>query len=862
MNHWQKRKSIFIAMASFIIPALLMLLICMLEGFYPFGETSVLVADMKMQFVDYIGYMKQIFFGNDDFLYSFSKTFGGDMAGFAAYYLFNPFYLILLFFSNSELPAGIVLIIILMSGFSGLSFHFLLKEVYNERFASLIFSTAFALMGYFVAYVNCIHYFFSIMLLPLVILGLYRTYRNKRVSILYIVSVALCVCSNYYIGYMILIFTAVFFVCMVINDITSMSDLFDNIKTIWTVFYSTVLGVMISGFSILSVLYSLQGQKSSGLSLSLSRNFRLTEFFSGLYVNAFHGNVSDGLPVIYSGVIPTVFLLLYLMNKEIKIKEKILVAFMFIFMIAGFWIDAANVAWHGFAHPIGFPYRNSFLFSFLVLFFGYKGFLNFNKNFKTANANIIVILLAVYSAVLLLMKSKYVSYQQIAVTGFFVVIVLTMIVMLKSGRKYVVPAIVGIIVLQCGELVYNGYYSIDAYFTDKLDEGNLQETYSDYVEEQNEIIEAINSKDDGFFRIDKLYRRDHNDAMLIGYNGLSHFSSCETNQVKRFMGKLGFRDNGNWAFFSNGSTAFAESFMGMKYLISQYDETCMPYEDYMSINDKYIFKNPYALNLGFGMSESVSNVDMEETDLFIRQNSIAGAFTDADHDIYRKVEVDNVELKNIVKEENKYRKANSDEEAYIEYDLKIDSDDFVFMYFDAPKEQNTQIEIDGLAKEDYFTIYNWSIADAGYFDPGKDVKVKISLLQDEIEIDNAYFYYQNNEELKKWYEETLKDSCDIEKISSSHLIANVSVSDDTDKFVFTIPYEKDWTVKVDGKKVETEKVLDTLLAIDAPKGNHEIELRYIPRGLLYGSVVSIIGIISTFCVVFFEKKKKTTSPKI
>ena len=81
------RKRIVCYLLAFFIPVFMMLVLSMIYGFYPFGKTSVLVADMRYQFVDYYGYLKSIFFGNNDFAYTFSKTFGGDMLGFSSYYL-------------------------------------------------------------------------------------------------------------------------------------------------------------------------------------------------------------------------------------------------------------------------------------------------------------------------------------------------------------------------------------------------------------------------------------------------------------------------------------------------------------------------------------------------------------------------------------------------------------------------------------------------------------------------------------------------------------------------------------------------------------------------------------------------------
>ena len=106
------QKNSIILLLAFLIPAFIMMLILVIGQFAPFGKVSILVADMRYQFVDYIGYMKTVFFGNNDMFYTFSKTFGGDMMGFASYYLFNPFYLLLLVFPNNVLPVGIAIMMI------------------------------------------------------------------------------------------------------------------------------------------------------------------------------------------------------------------------------------------------------------------------------------------------------------------------------------------------------------------------------------------------------------------------------------------------------------------------------------------------------------------------------------------------------------------------------------------------------------------------------------------------------------------------------------------------------------------------------------------------------------------------------
>ena len=844
-------KNTLITMLAFVVPALIMLLIFNIGQYAPFGKVSILVADMRYQFVDYIGYMKSVFFGNNDLFYTFSKTFGGDMLGFAAYYLFNPFFLILLLFPNDILPIGIVIMMILICGFMGLNFHLMLRAIWGNRFSSLIFSTAYAMMGYNMAYINCIHYFFSVMMLPLVILGLYRMMTNRRPSGIYIAAASLSVISNYYIGYMILIFTAAFFLCFMFSGAIEYKDNKDRIKNAWTVLYSTLLAIGISAFSLLSVLMSLQGQKKAILKgMAFGRNFNIFEFFSGLYAGSFQGNISDGLPIIYCGIIGFLFVFFYFANNTIKVRQKICAVIMMAFLIVGYWIDAFNLAWHGFAHPIGFPYRNSFLFSFLMLFIGYIGFVNIREGFNKRNANIAVLIFTLYSMFLYMIKSNYVGAKSILITGLTISVALILVVSMNEKNRYIVPAIAGFFMLQMADSLYNGMVSVDEYFEDKFAEEESIDTYKEYIDTTEEMVSYINGQDSSFFRMDKLFRRSHNDPLMFAYNGLSHFSSCETDDVKTFMGRMGFRNNKNWAFYGDASTSFADCFMGVKYLMSQYDETGKPYKWLNMIDEKVIFINPYALSLGFGMDESVKYVNMGEKDPFKLQNSIASRFSNTNYQIYRPVKVAEVKLNNVTQKDNVYTRTNPDEDASVEYILSITSGNFIYMYFDAPGNQNAVLFINDDEKGYYFNDYEWSVRDCGYFKPGETVSVKFVLEDDSMEIDDAYFYYESGQVLKALYKDAVSTSCNITKLTSSHLVANVVADSSSDYIVFSVPYEDDWRVKIDGKRVKPEKVMDALMAVRITGGEHEIDLRYIPNGFIIGAPITIVCGLVAAAILF------------
>ena len=75
-------------------------------------------------------------------------------------------------------------------------------------------------------------------------------------------------------------------------------------------------------------------------------------------------------------------------------------------------------------------------------------------------------------------------------------------------------------------------------------------------------------------------------------------------------------------------------------------------------------------------------------------------------------------------------------------------------------------------------------------------------------------------------------------------------------FLFSIPYDEGWTVKIDGRKAETQKAAGYLLSAEITEGDHEIELIYTVPGIEAGAVISLVSLLS-FCVMLLIRRKKT-----
>ena len=59
----------------------------------------------------------------------------------------------------------------------------------------------------------------------------------------------------------------------------------------------------------------------------------------------------------------------------------------------------------------------------------------------------------------------------------------------------------------------------------------------------------------------------------------------------------------------------------------------------------------------------------------------------------------------------------------------------------------------------------------------------------------------------------------------------------------TIPYDKGWTIWVDGQKMSGQKMAEAFLGVSVPKGKHEIVMKYMPQGLLNGAGISAGSIL-------------------
>ena len=824
----KKCSKLLLYIAAVVIPAVVMLAVFAVRGIFPFGDTTLMTGDLQYQFIDYFSYLRSILFGNNDFSYTLSNTLGGNMAGMTAYYLASPFAFFMALFDRTWMPAAYSAVVVMACSISSLTMCILLSKLYGHRYDILIFSSGYGLMAYIIVYYQLHMLLVNVAMLPVIVLGIHRLIEDPEKKCLYILALAYAIINNYYTGYMLCIFSVLYFAYRLMIEIQSVKEIRKYGKTISAFVFSSVIAGGMSMFILLPALFSLRGEKNI-LSVGFFRTCRFSELFSRLYTASFNGDYGACLPNIYCGAVIAFLVILYFFNKNIARRERILTGLFMLFLLLNFYINTFNVAWHGFNQPIGFLYRYSFMLTFLMLISAFRGYMQYEGCRNRAGIIVMAVLYAGYSVFLIISRNKYTGIRQILADGCILAVLIAAVCLQNRVSKKAV--IIILMLIQAADLSYSAYDAIGKYDLASLSD------YQKYINDTGKAVADIRETDSTLYRTEKYFRRTHNDAMMFDYAGLSHFSSSEKKDKFAFMRAFGFRNNGNWTFYNEGSTLFADCFFGVKYLISQFDTTGKGYQIIYNDSGECVYENNDALPLMFSSDAAVRDVDYEDSDDPFRfQGKLADAITGSDMNIFTPLKC--------------AEKTLSD--GSVEFDCSVQKAGLVEMYFTAPGLQNTEIYINDEDRGQYFATYRWNVMEYGQHDKGDTIKIRIASNDGTaVNVTDAYIYTEDIEKIRQFSKEVNTDDSSLEKISSSHYRGNITSS--TGCLLFTIPYDDAWSIKIDGRKTEAKKAAGMLLSADITPGTHNVEIKYVPAGRIAGAAISIICVIWLMLYLIISK---------
>lgn len=857
---------------SFVLPVFLLLVIYMIWGQYPFGDRTLLIWDMDEQYAPFFAHLHSILHGDASALYSFSRALGGNMLNVSAYYLISPFNIIFYFFDAENIYIGILIVTLLKTGACGMAMQWFLNRRRQDGF-SVIFSTAYALSAYMIGYQFNIFWIDSLILLPLVCDGIERL-ADEQKYLFYTITLALSVITNFYIGYMICIFSVLYFICYFI--FISDKRPYKEFKTVLIYIASSFLGGMLSMCVSLPTLDIMRGGKN-GLSLSILKNFKNMFRYSELFDAAFCGTISNvqinlGKPLIYCGVFTLIMALYWLIRAKAPVRKKIGYILPLFVIVVSFHHYNLNCVWHGFNRPVGSPYRYSFIYIFILLYIAYMGYIELrdtgivNKNDKCVILGIgLVLVLGLLCSIGNFMENQKVNIMllNIVLTAAYIGLVLT------SKNKAVGRFM--ILVFTCAELVINAeclYMVSSQYDSIKVDE------YQDYMQKMLPLVEESKKSTDengGIVRtaIERSARRTSNDSFLFGLYGLDSYTSVEKQNVINIAGNFGYSNNMIWGMhYNNGVTKAGDAFLGVKYLISGINPG-WGYNILKESGDIALYESENTLPFALMTDSSIMEDKSLENPFQYMNELYACLETSQDEEIYKKLNGKLLSSVNCSALEdggwvvdNPVKDSESDgavkDSSYLEYEFETDLEMSVYTRYDRAGVPKTEVYIDDEMID--LSEQRSDIKKIGSLPAGCKFRLRCYLPEDGIlSPDKIYVYGEKSDVLESYAGMVNTQPVSVRMHNEAYIDISCTNEDDETKYLLcTIPYDKGWRVKINGKRAEAEDI-QNFVALPVENGEYEIELRFVPRGLYAGIIMTFVSVLILIIMSMTHRKKQISA---
>ena len=811
--------------AAFLVPVIIMIIIFAQRGIFPFGDRSFLRTDMYHQYAPFFSEFQHKLTTGGSLLYSWDIGMGVNFAALFAYYLASPFNWLLILCPKSLVIEFMTYQIVIKTGLAGLSMaYYLRRHCKTCDFGIAFFGIFYALSGYMAAYSWNIMWLDCIILLPLIALGLERLVRDGK-GLLYCVTLGISILSNYYISIMICIFMVMYFIALLVLEKKLTWE-----KFIGRCFGFGVYSMLAGGMSAVVLLPEICAlQMTSSSNFTFPKTF--SQYFSIFDMIARHiGNVEteiglDHWPNIYCGVAVLMFFLLYLACRKISGKEKAVYCTLLLLFFASFSINVLNFIWHGFHYPNSLPGRQSFIYIFLMLLICYRVYMHLAeipwKHIVTAFWGSVAFVILAQK----LVTEKHFHFVVFYVAILFLALYLGVICLYRKGARYrniaillalsvvSIEAAVNMTVTSVTTINRTSYTNDDA-DTEKL-VGTLQPNST-------------------FFRMEKAPEKTKNDGAWLHFPSVSLFSSVANADLTALFKKLGCEGSAN-AYSINGSTPLVDALFSVKYGI--YSEEPEPSELRSFLAQEgglLLYENTYTLPLGFWVpSDFERQWDLEAGNPADVQNNLTDTLGTA--------HVMNMAMDTVT--EGSALTFYPEETGYY------------YAYVD-----NKKIETVTLTTWEGTKTFNkvnrGYLLELGQCLAGQEV----TLMAEETDEDmHADIYRFSEKGLSAAVEKLSESPWQLTSWTDTSLAGTIE-REEAGMLLTTVPYDKGWTVLVDGERQEPRKVLNAFLGVSLTPGRHVIEMTYWPEGLNRGLLITAASLLMLVVIagggVYLRKRRE------
>lgn len=823
---------------SFLLPVSALLLIFAVKDIYPFGDNSFLRTDMYHQYAPFFAEFADKLQSGGSLLYSWKVGAGSNFITLLAYYLLSPFNLALVFLSKPAVIEFMTYLIVFKSGLAGLSMAWYLCRKFDTRtITAALFAMGYALSGYMAAYSWNIMWLDCIWLAPLVLLGLEQLVEENR-GLLYCVTLALSILTNYYISIMLCMFLVLYFLCLLImypsrRHTESVGETKPGVKQylfkcVQFAFYSLLAGG-VAAVLLLPVMHALKTTASSNINFpdSLSTYFPMIDMVARHMAGVETEIGLEHWPNLYSCAAVFILAPLYIMNKSIPFREKIVKCLLLLFLLVSFAWNIPNFIWHGFHYPNSLPCRQSFLYTIVLLAMCFEALYNLRA------VSLSQIVGSLWGAVaFIFLSEKVVEAEEFRFYVFYINILLTglyaLFLYLHKRRRATASTLAvlafSLVFLEMG--LNMGITSITT---------TGRSAYLRNTPEFGRLAQLAEQEENGdFFRMEKAVKKTKNDGAWAGYRSASIFSSTTNAAITTIYKELGMEGSTN-AYSFTGATPFIQALLSVKYTLAENADAETPLTTWVATDGAVsLYRNDHVLPLGFMVPAGASSWNHLDTNPIQVQNNFVASTTSVGS-IFTMVNTGNGSSCSFTAPQDGYYYV-------VLTDFSVKNITAAF----------------GETSTTYNNVDRDFILDLGYMKNGEEV----TLTGDDNKSLSVSFYRLLQDEFIDAIDQLNEEPLRVDSYSDTKIQGRVTAL--SDGILFTsIPYEEGWTVYVDGVPVETAAFADAFLSVTLTAGEHSVRMEYMPVGLKEGAVISLASLLVLLLTItatlLWRRKKQAPS---
>lgn len=841
-----------------IITGLVMIVILILKGIWPFGSSRIDYFDNMQQVAPLYAHLWDFMHGKASIWFDWYTGLGTNVSmSISAFSMITPFNLLLYFVPRSYILESISIITLVKMIFMSVAMYALINKKYNNLVYGLkvMFSCMYAFCGYVILYGSCFTPWMDIVaFFPILIMAYDRMLETGK-KMFYICMIALCFIINYYLSAMSLIY--IFLICGI--RMVVMQERKQWKETAWNVGIGTIAGIGLSAFVLVPVFAQLSSSQRGGASKGLLSQY------AGWITSSI---VTDGAMaalqrwmMLYGLAFVIAVIIMGMKIYKSDRRQLIYTIAMLVVAIDPVLMEATNLMWH-FGSYNGYTLRNGYLISFTLICIaaGMAEKMFADIPLKGAFYRRQTVAVAVIGAVYVMVYNILPINNEMLAMAFFIMIFAVMFAvymfMLIRKKEFNCKSVILVIALE----LFIGAYALigpPKFYT--------YEDYQigDYVQYANDAADSLDIEESATDRIvNPDISLNANYPLILRRGALSSFTAALEDDTQSYAKRWGYSKYFLW-LLDSGGTVFSNAVLHVTQAVNINELDSALYTLEKKEGDYSLYNTNYNLPFGFCVDSSFSKLDMTNVDWITYHNRMYKAMTGDKETfvtrIYPQAETaGNIKSMtiNVGSRSAIYmniadvKKPNADANA-----SKLESSIHVYVNGEAVV-VSTLGDVNNTA---YFTDYNNNLLYLGIFED-EDVQIKI-------EYDKSKYMNQskmtigllNMEKMDKLCEDFADKQTDV---SYTNNTLTVKINSDGTKDYALIPVIKsaNWTVTLDGKTVKTKEIAGLFTGVQVHEGENTLVFTFVPKGRNAGLLITLVTLLIIVACLIINHKRTINVP--